>query len=253
MHLLACEKGVLSRCAGALQVRAAVRSAAPAQHLPVHHGHRDDAAALRGRHQQPPDPAGGAPQAGGRHRARVRGAAQGDRALHQGVPARERRGGLAQPGQRHHLGSVRPDQVSSLLCLTLGHHRRWNSVESAAAGTLSECLRSSRRNLMMEGAASSAGEQLVDLTSRDGAWFLEELCSMSGNVTCLVQLLKQCHLVPQDLDIPNPMEASEAVHLANGVYISLQVILLCYFSLILQSFSKVILTKFFLNGLNVCL
>ncbi|KAF2976767.1 hypothetical protein EK904_009294 [Melospiza melodia maxima] len=79
-----------------------------------------------------------------------------------------------------------------------------------------------KRNLMMEGAASSAGEQLVDLTSRDGAWFLEELCSMSGNVTCLVQLLKQCHLVPQDLDIPNPMEASEAVHLANGVYISLQ-------------------------------
>lgn len=80
-----------------------------------------------------------------------------------------------------------------------------------------------RRNLMMEGAASSAGEQLVDLTSRDGAWFLEELCSMSGNVTCLVQLLKQCHLVPQDLDIPNPVEASEAVHLANGVYTSLQV------------------------------
>lgn len=75
----------------------------------------------------------------------------------------------------------------------------------------------------MEGAASSAGEQLVDLTSRDGAWFLEELCSMSGNVTCLVQLLKQCHLVPQDLDIPNPVEASEAVHLANGVYTSLQV------------------------------
>lgn len=94
---------------------------------------------------------------------------------------------------------------------------------------------------MMEGAASSAGEQLVDLTSRDGAWFLEELCSMSGNVTCLVQLLKQCHLVPQDLDIPNPMEASEAVHLANGVYTSLQVntyislnFRILYFSSLLQ-------------------
>lgn len=91
---------------------------------------------------------------------------------------------------------------------------------------------------MMEGAASSAGEQLVDLTSRDGAWFLEELCSMSGNVTCLVQLLKQCHLVPQDLDIPNPIEASEAVHLANGVYISLQVIL--NFMLNLHSSSTVL-------------
>lgn len=104
-----------------------------------------------------------------------------------------------------------------------------DSVRNVAAGTVSKCLCSSRRNLMMEGAASSAGEQLVDLTSRDGAWFLEELCSMSGNVTCLVQLLKQCHLVPQDLDIPNPMEASEAVHLANGVYISLQVSLLLLF------------------------
>ncbi|XP_017669023.1 PREDICTED: serine/threonine-protein kinase SMG1 isoform X2 [Lepidothrix coronata] len=93
---------------------------------------------------------------------------------------------------------------------------------SLASVIISALCALTRRNLMMEGAASSAGEQLVDLTSRDGAWFLEELCSMSGNVTCLVQLLKQCHLVPQDLDIPNPIEASEAVHLANGVYISLQ-------------------------------
>ncbi|KAK7833348.1 hypothetical protein U0070_017347 [Myodes glareolus] len=75
---------------------------------------------------------------------------------------------------------------------------------SLASVIISALCTLTRRNLMMEGAASSAGEQLVDLTSRDGAWFLEELCSMSGNVTCLVQLLKQCHLVPQDLDIPNP-------------------------------------------------
>ncbi|XP_030068690.1 serine/threonine-protein kinase SMG1 isoform X3 [Microcaecilia unicolor] len=93
---------------------------------------------------------------------------------------------------------------------------------SLASVIISALCTLTRRNLMMEGAASSAGEQLVDLTSRDGAWFLEELCSMSGNVTCLVQLLKQCQLVPQDLDIPNPGEASEAVHLANGVYMSLQ-------------------------------
>ncbi|XP_075035849.1 serine/threonine-protein kinase SMG1 [Mixophyes fleayi] len=93
---------------------------------------------------------------------------------------------------------------------------------SLASVVISALCTLTRRNLMMEGAASSAGEQLVDLTSRDGAWFLEELCSMSGNVTCLVQLLKQCKLIPQDLDIPNPMETSEAVHLANAVYTSLQ-------------------------------
>ncbi|RXM37149.1 Serine/threonine-protein kinase SMG1 [Acipenser ruthenus] len=79
-----------------------------------------------------------------------------------------------------------------------------------------------RRNLVMEGAAASAGEQLMELTSRDGAWFLEELCSMSGNVACLVQLLQQCQLLPHDLDIPSPSETARAVYLANGVYTCLQ-------------------------------
>ncbi|TRY87779.1 hypothetical protein DNTS_015691 [Danionella cerebrum] len=79
-----------------------------------------------------------------------------------------------------------------------------------------------RRNLVMEGAAASAGEQLVELTSRDGAWFLEELCSMSGNITCLVQLLQQCQLLSHDLDIPSPAETSHVVYLTNGVYTCLQ-------------------------------
>lgn len=83
-----------------------------------------------------------------------------------------------------------------------------------------------RRNLVMEGAAASAGEQLVELTSRDGAWFLEELCSMSGNITCLVQLLKECQLQSHDLDVLSPADTSQAVYLANGVYTCLQVSLL---------------------------
>ncbi len=77
----------------------------------------------------------------------------------------------------------------------------------------------------MEGAAASAGEQLVELTSRDGAWFLEELCSMSGNITCLVQLLQQCQLLSHDLDILSLAETSQVVYLANGVYTCLQVML----------------------------
>ncbi|XP_016399751.1 LOW QUALITY PROTEIN: serine/threonine-protein kinase SMG1-like [Sinocyclocheilus rhinocerous] len=79
-----------------------------------------------------------------------------------------------------------------------------------------------RRNLVMEGAAASAGEQLVELTSRDGAWFLEELCSMSGNITCLVQLLQQCQLLSHDLDILSLAETLQVVYLANGVYTCLQ-------------------------------
>ncbi|XP_071393422.1 serine/threonine-protein kinase SMG1 [Centroberyx affinis] len=79
-----------------------------------------------------------------------------------------------------------------------------------------------RRNLVMEGAAASAGEQLVDLTSRDGAWFLEELCSMSGNVSALATLLQRCLLLPHDLELPAPTAITQAVYLANAVYTCLQ-------------------------------
>ena len=40
-----------------------------------------------------------------------------------------------------------------------------------------------------------AGERLSELTSREGDWFLDELCSMSGNVTQLLVLLKEYPLV----------------------------------------------------------
>lgn len=81
----------------------------------------------------------------------------------------------------------------------------------------------SRRNLVMEGAAASAGEQLVDLTSRDGAWFLEELCSMTGNVSALATLLQCCPHLPHDLELPAPSATNQAVYLANAVYTCLQV------------------------------
>ncbi|XP_062388673.1 serine/threonine-protein kinase SMG1 isoform X3 [Sardina pilchardus] len=93
---------------------------------------------------------------------------------------------------------------------------------SMAGIILSALCALTRRNLVMEGAASSAGEQLVELTSRDGAWFLEELCSMSGNITCLLQLLQQCQLLSHDLDLPNPADTAQTVYLANGVYTCLQ-------------------------------
>lgn len=79
-----------------------------------------------------------------------------------------------------------------------------------------------RRNLVMESAAASAGEQLVDLNSRDGAWFLEELCSMIGNITALVTLLQHCSLPHHDLELPAPSATNQAVYLANAVYTCLQ-------------------------------
>lgn len=75
----------------------------------------------------------------------------------------------------------------------------------------------------MESAAATAGEQLFDLTSRDGAWFLEELCSMFGNVSALTTLLQRCQLVQHDLELPAPSATIQAVYLANSVYTCLQV------------------------------
>ncbi|MGH0130149.1 UNVERIFIED_CONTAM: hypothetical protein FKN15_041200 [Acipenser sinensis] len=108
-------------------------------------------------------------------------------------------------------------------CITVFLHENGELGSLSLAGILVSALCTlTRRNLVMEGAAASAGEQLMELTSRDGAWFLEELCSMSGNVACLIQLLQQCQLLPHDLDIPSPSETARAVYLANGVYTCLQ-------------------------------
>lgn len=75
----------------------------------------------------------------------------------------------------------------------------------------------------MEGAAASAGEQLVDLISRDGAWFLEELCCMIGNISALATLLQRCPLLPHDLDMPAPSAITQTVYLVSAVYTCLQV------------------------------
>ncbi|XP_024124914.1 serine/threonine-protein kinase SMG1 [Oryzias melastigma] len=95
------------------------------------------------------------------------------------------------------------------------------SLSLAAIVTSALCALS-RRNLVMEGAAASAGDQLVDLTSRDGAWFLEELCSMLGNVSTLAMLLQRCLLLPHDLELPAPSATAQTIYLASAVYTCLQ-------------------------------
>jgi hypothetical protein len=47
--------------------------------------------------------------------------------------------------------------------------------------------------------SAAAGDRLMDLTSRDGDWFLEELYSMSGNNIQLIMLLKLTPLVCSSL------------------------------------------------------
>uniref|UniRef100_A0A665V5R4 non-specific serine/threonine protein kinase n=1 Tax=Echeneis naucrates TaxID=173247 RepID=A0A665V5R4_ECHNA len=108
-------------------------------------------------------------------------------------------------------------------CITVYLSENGEPGSLSLAGIITSALCTlCRRNLVMEGAAASAGEQLVDLTSRDGAWFLEELCSMIGNVSALATLLQSCPLLPHDLELPAPSATIQAVYLANTVYTCLQ-------------------------------
>ena len=61
---------------------------------------------------------------------------------------------------------------------------------------------------------AEANEHLMDLTSRDGDWFLDELCSMSSNVLHTLEMLSFQPLLPQDLtaNITSAMKASDAVY-----------------------------------------
>ena len=42
------------------------------------------------------------------------------------------------------------------------------------------------------GSFAAARDRLSDLTSREGDWFMDELCTMSGNVTQMTNTLKFC-------------------------------------------------------------
>uniref|UniRef100_A0A674MC73 non-specific serine/threonine protein kinase n=1 Tax=Takifugu rubripes TaxID=31033 RepID=A0A674MC73_TAKRU len=120
--------------------------------------------------------------------------------------------------------AVCEDQVQEIdHCITgfLHENREYGSLGLAGIITSLLCTLC-RRNLVMETAAANAGEQLIDLKSRDGTWFLEELCSMFGNVSGLTTLLQRCQLVQHDLELPALSDTIQAVYLANVVYTCLQ-------------------------------
>lgn len=67
---------------------------------------------------------------------------------------------------------------------------------------------------------TGAGDRLMDLTSRDGDWFLDELCSMSSNVMHYIDILKVNTSV-QDLEHFSSLYL--ALTSTHSVYTALQV------------------------------
>ncbi|CAG4963175.1 unnamed protein product [Colias eurytheme] len=70
----------------------------------------------------------------------------------------------------------------------------WVRTEEGAAGTLESVVigmlcNLNRRYLMLENGAQSAGDCLVDLTSREGEWFLDDMSALSVQAVELLSLL----------------------------------------------------------------
>ncbi|CAL1541344.1 unnamed protein product [Lymnaea stagnalis] len=92
-----------------------------------------------------------------------------------------------------------------------------------------------KRYLLMEGAAAGAGDRLMDLTSRDGDWFLDELCSMSGNVNHFLETLNQYTQICDLAHVKNLQHSLRATH---NVYIALQDLNMNFRSIILPETMK---------------
>ncbi|XP_047110312.1 serine/threonine-protein kinase SMG1 [Schistocerca piceifrons] len=93
-----------------------------------------------------------------------------------------------------------------------------------------------KRYLMMEAAAASAGDCLVDLTSRDGDWFLDEMYLVSSLVTELTAVL------PSQPD-PTVQIVLQCLKSANNIFKGLQELNFNFHTIILPEALKTIQTE----------
>ncbi|XP_041362847.1 serine/threonine-protein kinase SMG1-like [Gigantopelta aegis] len=112
-----------------------------------------------------------------------------------------------------------------------------SGVSSLTCVIVSALCSLNKRYIMMEGAAAGAGDRLLDLTSRDGDWFLDELCSVSGNVNMFLDTLKHN---TQAGDIINFCELHHALNSTNNAYLALQDLHLNFRNIILPEALKLI-------------
>ena len=110
-------------------------------------------------------------------------------------------------------------------------------VTSLMAWIISALCSLNKRYSQMEAAAAGAGDRLMDLTSRDGDWFLDELCSMSSNVMHFIDTLTSNTLVQELEHFQSLHRALSATH---NVYIALQELNINFRSIILPEALKAI-------------
>lgn len=87
----------------------------------------------------------------------------------------------------------------------------WVRTEEGAAASVESVVidmlcNLNRRYLMLENGAQSAGDCLVDLTSRDGEWFLDDMSSLSTQAVELLSLLPLHSASDEDAALPVAVE-----------------------------------------------
>ncbi|XP_045525858.1 serine/threonine-protein kinase SMG1-like [Pieris brassicae] len=87
----------------------------------------------------------------------------------------------------------------------------WVRTEEGAAGILESVVigmlcNLNRRYLMLENGAQSAGDCLVDLTSREGEWFLDDMSALSMQAVELLSLLPLQSAAVEDAAMPVAVE-----------------------------------------------
>lgn len=109
--------------------------------------------------------------------------------------------------------------------------------------TISALCGLNKRYLTMETAAASAGDYLVDLTSRDGDWFLDEMHLMSSLVTELSSLIPAQHGSSPKNEDPKIPVILNCLKNANDVYKDLQDLNFNFHTIILPETLKTIQTE----------
>jgi len=97
----------------------------------------------------------------------------------------------------------------------------------------------------MEQTAQAARDRLSDLTSRDGDWFMDELYTMSGNVSQMVGLLDMClNVMGHDIQPGSLMRSTiEAIQAVHRVYVGMQDLFNKFQSLVLPEALNYLLSE----------
>ncbi|XP_011150895.1 serine/threonine-protein kinase SMG1 [Harpegnathos saltator] len=125
-------------------------------------------------------------------------------------------------------------QITNFLRREKGAERALECVNITALCALN------KRYLMMEGAAKCAGDCLVDLTSREGDWFLDEMRLMSSLIAELVTLIPENHKTNNDPKISLILKCLKS---ADSIYKGLQELNYNFQTIILPEAMKTIITE----------